>query len=869
MDAVTLVIGDGNGATLGVAEVLATWADAGLVEPCLWWAGRVGTGHQVRWVGGDRTEGPMLAVLGSRRFAVIRLVALHLPDDTSSGPQLLEVAEDVEATLTRRLGAGQVVAKLNVVVPASGVAADLPPDLLSTYWDTNLLVVDDDRRGPSQYVGDDVTAERLPAHAALAVATTAGLWPGQAEAPFDGRREGGEQEARLRVVRTFARVIRSHGLSDVVTEQLLGRDQDRPWLADAVGGVAAPEPGRVVARAAADFLAGPGAALCRTPAPGPRTVRLQEVGPWTAVKWMFAFMADLAREAPRAWATAVLDDAQRHVERFVQHHTFGDGPTTVAVRVGSRRAVDPDAAGAGQDVAELLLAWIDDRPAAPALGEVWRSLRALTFGLVDSGPMPAGCPEQVRGQRRLVVTDVGALAPDPGSAPFPPGPGEADASTDTAVEVVGPGEPLRATSLPPARGGDGHVRLSDWLEPHRLTLLGRIGTRLTDDTARAAEALEAAIDTVRAGAGSPDGDPRARRRLNLLWLLIGVLVLTGVGIGVALGVTEVLTPGRATAIVALSILGGAAAAVALFSRYLRRQFQIAHEYAVQLEAYRTALVAAEHEARELLRLEAACAEFDDWATVLATVLHRPGGSVAPPPPDSVTLAALPAPLALGLAEATADTRRAQRLAARVGRDHFRRGWLTALYTGVVADAMRGLKYDDGVDDSEPDPDPDSDARARARLRTGVADGTSAERFGRDIRRVVDDHLETLPPAELFSEVIRTDDTLVDDPGAFLAEICSPPSGPDTESFSQRLWVRRAHRLTVHDEPTVWLSSQLHDSDARPLRPAPGHDRAVLAFRAIRFDATEPAHWADLALFRPPAEEAHPPPVVGDLSHGIG
>lgn len=398
---VTVVIGQhGDALVKRVQDIVEGWTAAGILRPFVWWSGVHDAEHFVRWSGPDAAEQPLLTALGERPYRLIRLLTLIVVPGDSAEParDVRDVATRVEAIVKRRRAVRQGVSLVNLVVPATGVT-NLPGRLLDSAWDVNLVATDEDR-ATAEHSSLEVRApDRLAAHAAIELATVAGLWSGMVAGAFDGDREGsGGQEATVRVIRSFARTVRSHGLVDQVANLVLDSHENQGWVAQAVGARLAKDPEHVVERAAADYFerAG-GQLLCRTPPPVVSPPPVVEVSPWQAFRMMWDFMADRARQLPREWVDRGAIGARSAVEQFTQDATFGDD-STVVVRMGARTvtahigAPVPLTSGV-VDLARALREKVaaQSPPATPP--QAWRELRGLAFGLADAGPLPTGCTE--------------------------------------------------------------------------------------------------------------------------------------------------------------------------------------------------------------------------------------------------------------------------------------------------------------------------------------------------------------------------------------------------------------------------------------------------------------------------------------------
>jgi hypothetical protein len=380
-DIVVVITGPDASEVDEVRAVVHEWGTAGFVRPFLWWAGDPGGQQLAVW--SDRPAGEpeaLLDVLADKPYDRIRLVSL-LPvsgDDPATG--LPELSERVKRAVAERLAPEQRLSTVGILVPASGVA-DVPCAVLSTRWDVNLVVVDEDGVDP-RHLGREV------------------------------RNGAGDQEPRVRLARCFARAVRSHGLSAEIARTAVARWQDLDWAAELVAAKPAEDSDPWVERATTDYLAGCGERLRRTayrPVPGRRL----RITPRMAMRMLWLFMRGRIDEIRQEAKDGVREEFLDRIEKFTERVVFGDG-TDFVVKFDGRSIDDTgrQVQSGSVDLAQALMT-ATERPAAPPrFPDEWRGLRDLSFGLVDAGELPEGCVAPMSGVHRLVV-DVPAVSPAP------------------------------------------------------------------------------------------------------------------------------------------------------------------------------------------------------------------------------------------------------------------------------------------------------------------------------------------------------------------------------------------------------------------------------------------------------------------------
>ena len=816
-----------------VGQVLTTWAEAGFVSRFLWWDSADDDRHQVVW--NDDPDNPVLLLeaLAAAPYDTIRLVSLlSVPSRTESASTVLpDLSGKVEDLVARHLAVNQKLVRVGLVIPASGVR-HVPRQVLSNRWHTTVIAVDEDGVDPEHASRDVRDDEHFAAHAALALATVAGLWCGMDGGPFDADNEGaGQQEPRVRMIRCHARGGRSYGLPDDIVREALTRRTDPMWVAEMLGARPAEDSDHLTVRAGDEFLAGPGKSMTRTPFQAPRRQPIR-ITPRKALHLMWLFMrgriADLRQEL-RQYA---VNEARDQIEIFTQRLVFGaDTDTDMVVKFDGRPLDNDDGAGfeaESIDVARALIETVKRPPAPQTFPAEWRALRELSFGLVDAGPLPEGCTEPMAGVHRQVVAvhSVSAAPDGPRSAKdgfSSPEPG--DENTEPANEIG----------------------FSD-AEPEPM--LTRIGRRIAEDTQTARREFLRAIETLKANLPRKPAKTPVNRWYWYVWLLVTLVTTVAVVAAIVLYANDEITL-RSTLGLSLSaivvFLIGTGLIVFL---YLRKAFQEANKANRVWERYENARMAAEHEAEELVRLSAVRSVYEQWLPLLARALHVAAKDSVLTPADDTDLTALSRPSAFTVGNAETDPRLLARLSAIVGRRTFQRGWLSALYARVLAESMGELKFRRGLPAEAADPDPDVEPAAHReladRLRDGLADRTVIE----DIRVIVGGQIGSLALTELFC-AIHPVDAEAASPTTFFSALQDTGDARGAR-FNRRLWTEESGYPSVTTRTTSWLPDRLNLLEVSPntviLPLTVPADHPLMVVLAARLDQTEPLVWSDLRLF---------------------
>jgi hypothetical protein len=816
----TIVLGPPQLAGLdAVKDVLAEWTDTGFVRPFLWWEGKVSDEHMASWSGAGAERVHLLDEVAARHYDHIGIVCA-LPLTGAEAPDgLPELSYEVEELLARRLGAAQRLSTLGVLIPVSGVG-DVPASVLVHRWRVTVVAVDEDGHDPWHASRPVRQGPEHAAHAALSIASAAGLWSGMDAGPFDDDVTGaGQQDQRVRLVRSYVRGARTAALVPEILDATLIRRALPEWMAQLVDAEPARDPEGVVARAAAEFLAGAGARLRRTPHT-PLKPKRWRVTPRGALRMLWLFATGRLGEIQHEFTDRISAEVKDRTEKFVQRVAFGE-ESEYAVRFEGREFEpgEDGSAGGVLDVAQALTEAVD-RPGPPRrFADEWSALRALGTGLTDAGPLPDTITPPVFGAHREIV-EPGLVSPAP-----------ADPDTPTA----------------------------DWLEEQPASLLSRIGRRIAGDRQAAQGAFVGALKRLRDAVAALATQAAPNRTLWYVWLAVAAVCGTGLVTGGVLGWNgTVPTRTWVTIVVSCFVVFGIVTAI-LMSLHLRTEFQAAHRINRLRAAYEDARREAEHEADELVRLTVAAAEYDDWAPILARFVHP----VAAPDPASGSgrrdLAGLPRPWAFGVAEAETDRELLVRLAAVAGRRCFRPSWLSELTTRTIEEAMATLKFERGLPPGAADPDPGTDAAARRKLRRDLEDGAADRKLTGDLRGVIEQLVPGLRLDELFSTAHPVDG----EPrpvSEFLTGITAPELAP--VPFNRRLWTPASGYPDVPTTARTWLPEAVGATDeAVPVRVDLKGRADGAALISVRLEQTAPIPYGDLVLFACEAPGVEEVPVV--------
>lgn len=910
MGTVTVLVAGPDDPAVDVGEVLHSWGEAGLLRPCLWVrrdrdrGGGAGELVALRLQKGRYADVPLLDELARLDVDSVRLVSVHLAVEVGGDPELTSDTESIAASLEGFLSRAQELDRLNLVVPTTGVSG-LDPSIVHHPGVKHVVVSPEDRqsdRRASRHV--DWPDGGYAGHAALAIATVTGLWWATETAPFDRSTfTASAERPRIVVTRSFARVLHAPGLGDRLTAEVFERRRTEAWTAAAVGAVAAPNPTQTIEDLATELGGVENGALNYTPSPGLPAPREQSVGIFRAFTMMLRFIVGKLRAAPSQLADRVAAGVRRSVENFAQNVVFGQD-SVMRVGSGGRRgpATSDQAPGMlAADYAAKLLRDMGANTSPPAVAGLWEALRRVSFGVIDAGPFPEGVTVPQDGARRLVVNEVGHVVAEPADhfqldgsrlgasyvlpawATEPISPWDSTrlrelrellidehelAQHGRVEEDLGDGSYAPAVEPDPElaeRLGSLLLDVDAFVASHESSLLWRVSTRLDSALRRASHSFLQALATVRRGERALDDSKMrlAARWLRRRWILWFLLALAVPAIA-WYGEDQRFWEPEWWAVIAASLLVWLIGWFVSFISYQRRVFRIQYEIDRHHRDHLAAIVRAEHDAKETVRLTALYEQFLDWAAIIAWMVHHPEGRIPQRVGASLQKPA-EQPLAMSVAEGIPSEETLQRTSAIVGRDVFSRGWLGTLYRSYSAASIAALKHRLGLPEEAADPDPDrdlADPPPRRFIRDQLVTGVHASAWHERVRNQVDSSLTALGPDELFSHI---DSGRPDDAHGRASDFLAgalPDHGAGGMHLLQQVWRHETLFSEPHevDAVTLWAPVGL----ARGLDPhtvvrdsAPADEAIGGAFvlAVVRCDASEGSTVDQLAVFEPAPEPA--------------
>lgn len=688
MDNLTVVMTTGPSAA-EVTSLVESWSKAGLTGESLW----VQTQEIVRngrgparvpaiRIGAESSiQGDLFELVGVRRVALLRLVAVHLVTHsfvTDEG--FVAAARDVatqladsmpHSTEATRSSATQL-RRINLIVAESGAYCEAEECLIPG-WEVNAVVASEDRpdldrgsvfvRGEANFAG----------HAAAAIASVGGLWVGIPAGALDPvEQDSTVMDRDILVSRTSVRAVLGADPVHAVAAQamsLFGEDETVPatylnwaWPAS--------DP-RAIVRGAAEFLLGRGdwqpEPPPATPVPG-----IEQVPFGRALGEAIRFNVGMLRLG----SAFLVRSGWNALEERATNAIVGNN-TDARVRI--RPATADLMLGVAERRFEVLEEQVRSESRAartrtvPApRPETWQELRATCFALADGGPLPEGLPvPQHAGQRELLPR--WAIAPDPLDRPEPSAglsgglrdplayrdrirevrdqhraalereslaakavavdEAEAAAARGAVEQREGAGAPPGPPPLPDNRTQSQSA--SDLIEEELAELEACLSRRQRSITWSLAEEVADRLASLR-GAGKAatgtqtldvDGPAetlrKAERRVRFWWRFSFVWALVSAAVIVVLqgALSLIALPLAATIAVVLVIPIGAT--VTVHHRYYRAQRRFLRAVDLQLAQRLAASEQALHARRELARTEILYRALIDWSEIIGYLAHHP------------------------------------------------------------------------------------------------------------------------------------------------------------------------------------------------------------------------------------------------------
>lgn len=414
--------------------VARSWASEGLLRRALWipsenvqpsqFGGAEATGFLLDQ--GQEAALDVLTVLSRSRLRTLTLLILQICDTEETVDTVQLGASELlvpalrnarpEALVPAAAANPVEVLLVNLLTGPTGLAGVPFERVTSRWYDANLVASPEDRRAADQMDRFVRPADNLVSWAMAQCATVGGLWSGMPQGPWEIMRRGTEDSSLsqgdfVRPVRGFARIVTSaptarRALATAMAE--LRFVSENALMADHLLPVGDPQPylDRVVA--AFDEVDG-GRIRYSTPSPAPAPGR-QRMGFFGALGEFIGFSAREIGKVP----TYVFRRTKARVGARTTATLSGEDGHMVVYAGGESPDLDVYMADFERQSLEAQRSLTEMAGGVPpAAPELWRTLRATTFGLLDGSPIPEPIPTPIVADQRVVLPSTMLVVPPP------------------------------------------------------------------------------------------------------------------------------------------------------------------------------------------------------------------------------------------------------------------------------------------------------------------------------------------------------------------------------------------------------------------------------------------------------------------------
>ena len=327
-----LVFAPTDGACGAALDILKQWSSLGLLNDVIWLDPASDDGSGILVSRSDPREVNVADELAARNLTTIRTVSLIVvgsEDEEAACPSGSD--EWNRHNRYRQLAAETRLPYSGGVLSVVTTDSVVPSKVFHAGFSFNLLVVPEDRVADDR-VGAPVLPKDLPALAACALASVAGLWFWSESAVVDSiRPEGGTLDPHIRVVRADVRVADGGNAIDRIVDSALSLSGgDRQWpLPHGPAPVPqlADDPIGMVHQVADSFIAKFGLAYERRTPPGvPPPTRMTL---FDGLKLFVRTMWRILRRIPVQWVEHQQIHVTEAVLRFFTVRTFTENSSVI------------------------------------------------------------------------------------------------------------------------------------------------------------------------------------------------------------------------------------------------------------------------------------------------------------------------------------------------------------------------------------------------------------------------------------------------------------------------------------------------------------------------------------------------------------
>lgn len=669
------------------------------------------------------------------------------------------LACDVQLLAIQAQATDQDVVTTNMVIPAQ-ISASVPSKLnfigpdhyLNLGW-RSVIIAPEVQERSDQATVPVASHEQYIAHAACAIITVLGCWSGSTSEPEIPRTQKTDS---WHVLRCRSRAIVAPELPHRVAARIGRSSNSFPQSSD-ISYQAHPNPASVATQGASWFidvheLTHRGYVVPRW---GTEKVKM---GLRDFFKYLWAWITGSMMTVAKERAGLHAENAKKTIKGWAQR-ALGLDKTSIEL-TGSNDESESAAKPSSQTTQAVDYKWLAAEP------RLWNSLRAVSFGLLDGGPLPPkllavmgpGNTRWILAERRFLVPARRGISWRPGASlsdlGLPP-------TTDRAVDIdwanawgsvlteratPPPAEtrpPNQATSPSPGSAADTDsspskassepesvtaaeikaateelARFRVGIEGSSASMLWKIASHVKDEFYKATATKEALEKELAAALAKSQADlERERKKAKRTALKKFLMFILAVIAVVLIGVFAI--PAIATVLVLSSLLSTVMSGVfyslaaALFAlalwRYIYQWFLADY----QMLFFKMSLIDSLKEAVawedwQVRRFEAVSIGLRDWADVISAIAHEPFGTSEVLVTPRIRDLDLGLPISHQIREGATQSARLEGLVAAVSSEFIHPGWMTSTYVTAAEYAAADHAMRTGGQTFDPDSVPTPD-----------------------------------------------------------------------------------------------------------------------------------------------------------------
>ena len=694
------------GSLAGVRDALHDWSAAGLLSRFLWIEPQMVTDSTIHAV--SVTDGKMAAVsldelAGVERFMRLRIATL-VPALAGASTLDLDLVQQIAQHLEESFG-GAPVSRIRVLVTRVGDRSTIA-DLAIDGWH-NIALSPEDSTGPGvgasqlQATGDLLDIGR---YAAAGIAGLLGLWTGCTDAPLDD--EPVLPGRLVRLARSYYRKLGSHEVEAEVRGRVLTMTSGLPLPSHVGMSTCYVEDSDLATKTMSDQFWTRHAHILRGPREHTPQAQARAISIGEALRMFGGFLWAAVRNAPRAWATALVMKIKADTASLVHEVVFGAAPSAYAVVVRGTTSdglpatwLDLSEASATLDRALDDAGHRREHEIPVDMSKVWEDYATGALTLADAGERVPWLPPVQVGAHRAVLRSPGLIVSGD-SDKFEELPAHLVPTVGTAevmpFDVLGAHDlegRLRQVAQQPSVGVPASASLQAlgaWRARVGTTFAAHVGTRIGEALHAGVVESRTLLNQIRQAADAQEALAAVQgkqKRLVRTQRVAAAVAAATLLLAVLLWKTDVIETSRFV----WTVFGLCAAwiivAFVVFFRGQQELFQLINARRELRAGEEAARINLQHALRDVRRLGQAYEQFLCWSRIIAGVLQEPFGRPAGPGGErEQAVSGLPRAVRLGTVVADEASLADATLALR--HDTYTVGWLGVCWEAALSSAHR-------------------------------------------------------------------------------------------------------------------------------------------------------------------------------------